>query len=286
MGNKNFLQLPAVETAFATDVIAAVQGNVPFATTVQQTLGQVAALFLNLNVLTYPGNPNNNISGVFGQFCIDTLNLKVFICTTTGTSTSAIWTLVSDNAGGIVSPTEGGTGVSNPIAHSLPVAEGSSNFNFLGPLTNGQILIGSTGLDPVPGTITAGTNITITNTPGGITISASGDAGFSWNNITSTSANITVNSGFVANNSSLVTLTLPVISPFGSRIGVIGIGTGGFRISQNAGQNIISGTNSTTVGVTGYLTGVQYDSFELVTTSANTTWTTWNAPQSSGLITF
>jgi hypothetical protein len=39
--------------------------------------------------------------------------------------------------------------------------------------TNGQILIGSTGSAPVLGTLTAGQNVTITNSPGAVTISAS-----------------------------------------------------------------------------------------------------------------
>ena len=47
-------------------------------------------------------------------------------------------------------------------------------FGGIGPLTNGQIVIGSTGSAPVAGTITAGTNVTVTNSAGGITIAASG----------------------------------------------------------------------------------------------------------------
>jgi hypothetical protein len=43
--------------------------------------------------------------------------------------------------------------------------------------TNGQILIGSTGKAPVLGTLTAGQNITITNSPGSVTISAAGGGG-------------------------------------------------------------------------------------------------------------
>lgn len=42
----------------------------------------------------------------------------------------------------------------------------------LGPLTNGQVIIGSTGLAPVTNTLTAGTAITITNGAGTITIAA------------------------------------------------------------------------------------------------------------------
>ncbi|MGA7820631.1 MAG: hypothetical protein WCA50_13445 [Candidatus Sulfotelmatobacter sp.] len=43
--------------------------------------------------------------------------------------------------------------------------------------TNGQILIGSTGKAPVLATLTAGENISITNNPGSVTISAAGGSG-------------------------------------------------------------------------------------------------------------
>lgn len=79
-------------------------------------------------------------------------------------------------SGGILPPANGGTGIANPTAHTLPVAEGSSNFNFLGPLTNGQLLIGSTGADPVPASVIAGTGITVIPGAGTLTIAATGGA--------------------------------------------------------------------------------------------------------------
>jgi len=48
--------------------------------------------------------------------------------------------LVSVSSGGsVITPTSGGTGVSNPPAHTVAVAEGSSPFNFVGPGTSGQL---------------------------------------------------------------------------------------------------------------------------------------------------
>lgn len=61
------------------------------------------------------------------------------------------------------------TGLTN---HSLLVGAGTATITNLGVATNGQIPIGSTGADPVLATITAGTNISITNAAGSITISA------------------------------------------------------------------------------------------------------------------
>lgn len=60
-------------------------------------------------------------------------------------------------------------------AHSLALFQGSSSaLTPLGVASNGQIPIGSTGVDPVLATLTAGAGITITNGPGSITVSATG----------------------------------------------------------------------------------------------------------------
>ena len=183
-------------------------------------------------------------------------------------------------AGILVPASGGGTGVASPTAHTIPIAEGSSDFNFIGPLTNGQLPIGSTGADPVAATLTAGTNITITNTAGSITISASGPGGFSWNNVTGTSQAMVSNNGYVANNAGLVTLTLPPTSVFGDEISVLGQGAGGWKIGQNALQNIHLGSSVTTTGTGGSLASTNaFDSIYLICTVANTTWTVEGGPQ-------
>src|SRR5258708_14572000 len=53
---------------------------------------------------------------------------------------------------------------------------GSGNFGGVGPLTDGQFIIGSTGNAPQAQTLTAGTGIAITNAPGSVTIAATGAA--------------------------------------------------------------------------------------------------------------
>lgn len=101
---------------------------------------------------------------------------------------------LTGNSGGAVPPTAGnintlGTGsitiVGNPgtstlttqltglTNHSLLVGAGTATITNLGVATNGQLPIGSTGADPVLATLTAGTNITVTNAAGSITIAAS-----------------------------------------------------------------------------------------------------------------
>jgi hypothetical protein len=74
---------------------------------------------------------------------------------------------------GILPVANGGTGLTTLTANSLFVGNGTSALTALGVATNGQIPIGRTGLSPVLATLTQGTNVTITNGVGSITIAAS-----------------------------------------------------------------------------------------------------------------
>jgi hypothetical protein len=60
---------------------------------------------------------------------------------------------------------------------ALQYNSGSGVFGGVGPLTNGQLAIGSTGGAPQAGNLIAGTGITITNGSGSITVAASGGGG-------------------------------------------------------------------------------------------------------------
>ena len=66
----------------------------------------------------------------------------------------------------------GGTGLATLTANSLFVGNGTSALTALGVATNGQIPIGRTGLSPVLANLTPGTNVTITNGVGSITVAA------------------------------------------------------------------------------------------------------------------
>lgn len=86
--------------------------------------------------------------------------------TTTGTVALTIPVVVSS----------GGTGQTTLTNHGLLVGAGTAAITQLANATNGQLPIGSTGLDPVLSTLTAGTGISITNAAGSITIAVSGSA--------------------------------------------------------------------------------------------------------------
>lgn len=100
------------------------------------------------------------------------------------------------------------------------------------------------------------------------------DAGlYGFDEITDTSAQMVGNWGYVANNASQVALNLPVKADFGKRIIVSGKGAGGWKITQNAGQKIVFGSEETTEGTGGYLESTtQYDEVELICHEANNVW--------------
>jgi hypothetical protein len=171
-----------------------------------------------------------------------------------------------------VSTANGGTGISSPTAHTLPVAEGSSSFNFLGPLTNGQLLVGATGADPIPATLAAGPGISITNGAGTITIT-SNPLGLPWTDVTGTTQAMLAEAGYLADNATLVTLTLPSTAAQFTSIVVVGNGAGGWKIAQNATQQINFDGISSTAGTGGSLASTnRYDTVELLCVVANTTW--------------
>jgi hypothetical protein len=105
-----------------------------------------------------------------------------------------------------------------------------------------------------------------------ITITGSGSGSVTWNTITGTSSGLLANNGYITNNASLVTLTLPATAAVGATIYVTGLGAGGWTIAQNSGQLIHFGSAVTTTGVGGSLSSTnQYNTITLVCTVVNTT---------------
>lgn len=139
-------------------------------------------------------------------------------------------------------------------------------------LTNGQIVIGSTGAAPLAANITAGTGITVTNGANTITIASNGAS--VWVDQTTASVTMAVNTGYTSDaGASLVTFTLPVTSAIGDSIEINGKNSGGYIIAQAAGQQINYGNKPTTLGATGTLASSnQWDCIKLRCVTANTIW--------------
>jgi len=67
-------------------------------------------------------------------------------------------------------------------------------------------------------------------------------AGVTWVNVTASAVQAASNTGYMANNAAQVTITLPTAPAVGDVVQVSGIGSGGWRVAQNAGQSIIINT--------------------------------------------
>jgi hypothetical protein len=161
------------------------------------------------------------------------------------------------------------------------ITNGSGVPSFSSGLTNGQLIIGNTSNPPSVATLTAGAGITISNGAGSITISGGG-GGYNWTEVIGTSQAMAVDSGYIANNAGLVTLTLPSTAAIGDTIIVQGKGAGGWRIAQNAGQTINFGASPTTTGAGGYLESTnQFDSVELLCITTDTDWAVLTGAQGS-----
>ena len=138
-------------------------------------------------------------------------------------------------------------------------------------MTNGQLIIGSTGATPTAATLTAGTGISITNGAGSITI-ANTSLASSWSVVT-TNTTLVAGHSYAANSASQLTFTLPTTAAVGDTFQVLSMNTGGFITAQAAGQQIFMGNLSDTLGATGTIASnsTSGDWIEIVCVVANTT---------------
>lgn len=93
---------------------------------------------------------------------------------------------------------------------------------------------------------------------------------FTWNTITGTTATIHAANGYIPTNTGLTTFTLPTVSNIGDVFIIKGFGSGGWKVAQNAGQQILLGNDATTNGVTGFIASTnQYDNIEATYITTN-----------------
>jgi len=115
--------------------------------------------------------------------------------------------------------------------------------------TNGQLIIGSTAGAPAAATLSAGTGISITNGSNSITIAATG-AGLTWTDATGATQALIAENGYVTDRGGGVVYTLPASGTLGDEITIVGK-LGLATITPNANQQILIGSASGTVGITG-----------------------------------
>lgn len=154
------------------------------------------------------------------------------------------------------------------LAQPLPV--GSGGLGITTVPTNGQIPIGN-GTTYTAATLTAGTNISITNGAGSITINASG--GLTWQTISANQALVANNGYACISPGGALSLSLPATAAVGTIIEVVLAGATSWTLTQAAGQQVFFGNTSNTLGATGTTASTAAgDSVRLLCTVANTTW--------------
>ncbi|MGL5263351.1 MAG: hypothetical protein ACRDAI_02065 [Candidatus Rhabdochlamydia sp.] len=221
---------------------------------------------------------------------------------------------INSLSGAPLTVANGGTGNTTLTANSLLLGNGSSATTSVAVGTNGQLLIGATGAAPAFSTLTlaggltqtagansltltapaitiTGTGITVTGSPvslGGTVTLTVPAGGINWVNVTTTTQTISTNTGYIANNAAQVVFTLPATANVGDTFYVTGngtAGTAGWKVAQNAGQQIYFGSTTTTTGTGGSLTSTnQLDSIRAVCVVSGAS-TIWNIITSMGNIT-
>lgn len=126
---------------------------------------------------------------------------------------------------------------------------------------------------------TTGSPASVAEIPLGAGLSFSGGnlvatGGMTYSTVSGTTQTAVVNNGYITNNASLVTVTLPTIAAVGDVVEVQGLGAGGWMLAQNSSQ-LIHGANGavTSTGVGGSLASTgQFDFVKVRCIVANTTW--------------
>jgi len=163
----------------------------------------------------------------------------------------------------------GGTGASSLTDGGVLLGSGTGAVTALGQATNGQLVIGSTGADPVLATLTGGANITVTNSAGGISIAASGLGsgtvqsiggtgtvnGLTLTGVVTTSGSITLGGTLSVPNTNLVNDGLMI----GSTDITLGATASAVAGLTSLGATTITGTtvNATNVVQTGTVAGTK-----------------------------
>lgn len=161
--------------------------------------------------------------------------------------------------------------------HAVPV--GGANAESLTSLavgSSGQVLVGSTGADPVFATLTGTGGITFTTGAGSLAINNTA-GGLNWTIITADQT-AAINTAYICNKGTVLTLTMPSTAAVGSVIAVmnINIAAGTKVLSANPGQ--LNFGNSAATANTGSFTSIAlYDSLTMVCIVANTTWAVYGA---------
>src|SRR5574338_113537 len=219
-----------------------------------------------------PSSGNINIFGAGGT------NTSAAGATITITSGPTIPTQFDTDAGSATPALNilqilGGTGIATSGAGNTVTIDVSGSVATQYTCDTGSATPAANNLNVVGGGATAtsgaGSTITITSTGGGMV----------WNTITVVGpTGMSVDNGYISNSASLVELTLPLTSAVGSVICVVGQGSGGWKVEQNAGQSIRVVDQATTAGVLGSVQSSEANATMcMVCVQADTAWIAYSS---------
>ena len=154
--------------------------------------------------------------------------------------------------------------------NAIPYYDANGGLDEIGPLTNGQLVVGSTGVAPVASSLgSADGSITVAAGAGAISLEVTAPPSLTWSVIASGPLAITLGDGYISNNAASVSYSLPAAAAIGDRFGITGL-QGAWVITQGTGQIIHNGAASTTV-TSGTLGSTSArDAVEIICVVANT----------------
>jgi hypothetical protein len=125
--------------------------------------------------------------------------------------------------------------------------------------------------------------VTITNAANSITIAATGGS-FAWMDVATATQALSVQTGYITDHSGGVVYTLPATASIGDQIRILGKQTS-WSIAQNATQQILVSSASSTIGTGGSVASTNLgDCIWLVCITAGTA-TVWRAESFVGNLT-
>ena len=137
MSNEKFTDLPSVTFSTLADIICAVSGG-PSGVSSQETLGQIFNLFLGTAILNNAGNPNGVVAANVYQLCWDTSNGILYVCTTSGNATTAVWTkAITLTAGSGITISQSGS--------TITISVSGAGTSWVDVTTSTQALASNTG---------------------------------------------------------------------------------------------------------------------------------------------
>jgi hypothetical protein len=267
MATVKFTALPAAASSALGDIIAGVDGT---NTSVRETLGQVLTLYQA---------SATNFTGLTGVLKAPTAiqsssseNLLVFSYTASAVNYFQIRNGIAGSTVGIDT-----AGASTNVGAIL-TAKGAGGWQFRsGTATNPISMVPNSDTNAFAGTfaiptITAARTYTLQDASGTLAFTTQINT---WVDQTTTPVTMAVNTGYTSDaGASLITFTLPATSAIGDWVEINGKGAGLYTIAQAAGQQIVFGNVSSTLGVGGSVSSqLVSDNIKLRCITANTIWT-------------